>query len=79
VEPIAFAAHRQSTASRKAGRGYGAQGMGRRGSTPRGFGHEYGHGMSIQWRFGNSEILAQSMMELTDSRCTSYHHNVLIP
>ena len=62
-----------------AGGGYGAQGMGWLGSTPGGFGHEYGHGMSIQWRLGNGEILAQSMMELTDNRCTSYHHNVLVP
>jgi len=62
-----------------AGGGYGGQGMGWLGSTPGGFGHEYGHGMSIQWRFGNGEILAQSMMELTDNRCTSYHHNVLVP
>lgn len=62
-----------------AGGGYGAQGMGWLGSTPGGFGHEYGHGMSIQWRFGHGEILAQSMMELTDNRCTSYHHNVLVP
>lgn len=62
-----------------AGGGYGAQGMGWLGSTPGGFGHEYGHGMSIQWQFGDGEILAQSMMELTDNRCTSYHHNVLVP
>ncbi len=62
-----------------AGGGYGAQGMGWLGANPGGFGHEYGHGMSIQWRVGNGEILAQSMMELTDNRCTSYDHNINVP
>jgi hypothetical protein len=62
-----------------AGGGYGAQGMGWLGSTPGGFGHEYGHGQSIQWEFGDGEILAQAYMELTDSRCTSYAHNILVP
>lgn len=62
-----------------AGGGYGGQGMGWLGANPGGFGHEYGHGMSIQWRVGDGEILAQSMMELTDNRCTSYDHNTQVP
>jgi len=55
-----------------AGGGYGGQGMGFVTSMPGGFGHEYGHGFSIQWNAAHSgEILATANMDITGAsiRC----------
>ncbi len=55
-----------------AGGAYGGQGMGFVTSEPGGFGHEYGHGFSLQWNAAHSgEILATASMDITDAtlRC----------